>query len=86
MQKSKTYPDFDVYKLTNKNLGNYGEWRVAEILMSKGWTVYEPILDSYIDLVAFIRKCKNCGTLQKHQRPKCDKCEKERFSKIYRIL
>ena len=34
MQKSKTYPDFDVYKLTNKNLGKYGEWRVAEKILN----------------------------------------------------
>ena len=53
---------FDIYKITDRVFSRYGEMRVAEELQKMGFDVFEPLNDSYIDLVARIRKCRKCGS------------------------
>ena len=54
---------FDIYKITDRVFSRYGEMRVAEELQKMGFDVFEPLNDSYIDLVARIRKCRKCKSL-----------------------
>ena len=79
--------EFDIYQMP-KALGKYGEGRVAEELISQGWTVFEPAycLDSYFDLVASIKKCEDCKKFSNTDGTKCKNCNSEKLIKIYRTI
>jgi len=79
--------EFDIYQMP-KALGKYGEGRVAEELISQGWTVFEPAycLDSYFDLVASIKKCEDCKKFSNTNDNKCKNCNSKKLIKIYRTI
>ena len=84
---SEKLSEFDIYQMP-KALGKYGEARVAEELISQGWTVFEPAycLDSYFDLVASIKKCEDCKKFSNTNDNKCKNCNSKKLIKIYRTI
>uniref|UniRef100_A0A7C4XLW3 Uncharacterized protein n=1 Tax=candidate division WOR-3 bacterium TaxID=2052148 RepID=A0A7C4XLW3_UNCW3 len=42
----------DIYKLPNREFSFFCEFQVAFELQRKGWQVYQPLIDRYIDLIA----------------------------------
>jgi len=52
LPKLVTNNKFDIYQISDRLLGFYSELRVATELLKRGWDVYRPISDQYIDLIA----------------------------------
>ena len=80
---------FDIYQLTDRVFSRYGEMRVAEELEERGLDVFAPLNDSYIDLVARIRRCKDCRAHWDHlpeQSNQCQDCGSQRFSVIFKTI
>lgn len=49
--------------LNKKHFSRYAEFRAAFELSRRGWNVYTPIYDEYIDIVATKIVCSRCGAL-----------------------
>jgi len=49
--------------LNKKHFSRYAEFRAAFELSRRGWNVYTPIYDEYIDIVAHKIVCKKCDNL-----------------------
>ena len=47
-----TSKEFDIYQMKDRLIGYYGEIRMGTELLKKGWDVYQPVSDQYIDLIA----------------------------------
>lgn len=67
--------------LNPKHFSRYGEFLVSFELSKRGWNVYSPVYDEYIDFIIHKHVCKNCG-LNWKLTPNlvCRKCGKD-FSK-----
>lgn len=67
--------------LNVKHFSKYGEFLVSFELSKRGWNVYTPMYDEYIDLLIHKYSCKKCGqnwSITPNLR--CSKCKKD-FSK-----
>lgn len=76
MKKAKTTLD-----LNPKHFSRYGEFLVSFELSKRGWNVYSPVYDEYIDFIIHKHVCVDCG--QKWQLTPmlvCKQCGKD-FSK-----
>lgn len=47
--------------LNPKHFSRYGEFLVSFELSKRGWNVYNPVYDEYIDLLIHKHVCKDCG-------------------------
>lgn len=70
-----------VSELSEKHFSRYGEFLTSFELSKRGWNVYNPVYDEYIDLIIHKYLCKNCGRTWNHT-PQlvCKQCGKD-FSK-----
>lgn len=68
-------------ELNTKHFSRYGEFLVSFELSKRGWNVYNPVYDEYIDFIIHKHVCYDCG-LNWQLTPKlvCKKCGKD-FSK-----
>ncbi len=67
--------------LNPKHFSRYGEFLVSFELSKRGWNVYSPVYDEYIDFIIHKHVCKDCGS-NWNLTPAlvCKKCGKD-FSK-----
>lgn len=67
--------------LNPKHFSRYGEFLVSFELSKRGWNVYNPVYDEYIDFIIHKHVCRDCGRIW-NLTPAlvCKKCGKD-FSK-----
>ena len=78
--------EFDLYKIDDKSLGNYAEERVSVELLKRGWNVYRPILDKYIDIIATKKICSNNCVEWDEIKNCCKKCDSENYDLLVRTI
>lgn len=57
--------DPGIVALSNKHFSRFGEFLVSFELSRRGWNVYTPVYDEYIDLIAQKHVCTNCNNIWK---------------------
>ena len=76
VEGKKTATDLNV-----KHFSRYGEFLVSFELSKRGWNVYNPMYDEYIDLITHKYVCKKCSkNWIINSSLKCQECDKD-FSK-----